>query len=539
MHDSAVEVHLSKDQPWRIPNSAHGVVALLILGVTCASLHFFYTHGLSNLYGDGLAHMEGARRIVDSLTPGYEEIGSVWLPLYHVLCAPLAANDFLWRTGLAGGLVSSAAFALTAYFLFRLGAEINRNLAAGLVAVVGVLMCPSFLYLASTPLTEPLALLWLVLVAYALFRYSQSGSWKALAGATIAAFCGTLTRYEAWNVLPFATVLVLMLYPHPVRRRVIRALAFAAGAGAGPLLWIIHNAHRYGNPLEFYNGAGSARDIYAHQVAMTAFPYPTDGSLLLSARYYLEDLKLVIGVWALELAVLGLVAWCVSLRQSRRGAVAVLLIVSLPFYVQAMAHAAVPLYVPTLFPHTYYNLRYGAAMIAAVALFPSFLFSPRLGKPMRLVLLIMCLALLGGQFAALTRGGARELPVVKEGIRNTPCLAPRQRAIIQFLRGRYDGQRMLVTVGAWPCVMPALDIDFRNTLTNLNRKYWRQMSTDPEKWVQWIIRGDGDAVDNLMRSYPQAFRDFEVVDQGDFGREGGYKIYRLRKSESEQRYSVR
>jgi hypothetical protein len=473
--------------------------------------------------------MEGARRIFDSLTPGYEEIGSVWLPLYHLLCAPLATNYFLWRTGLAGGLVSSAAFALTAYLLFRLGAEINRNLAAGFMALAGVLLCPSLLYLASTPLTEPLALLWSVLLVYALFRYSQSGSWRSLAGASVAALCGTLTRYEGWNVLPFATLLVFWIFPYPRRQRAIRALAFAVVAGSGPLWWVLHNASRYQNPLEFYNGVGSARDIYAHQVATTAFPYPTDGSLLLSARYYLEDLRLVIGIWALELAVVGLVAWCVSLRASRRGAVAVLLIVPLPFYLQAMAYAAVPLYVPTLFPHTYYNLRYGAAMIAAVALFPSFVFSPRLGKKVLLSLLIVFVALLGRQFIQQTAGGIRELAVVKEGIRNTPCRAPRQRAIIDFLRGRYDGKRMLVTVGAWPCVMPTLGIDFRNTLTNLNRKYWRQMYTNPEKWVDWIIRGDGDAVDNLMRTYPAAFRDFEVVDQGVFRRGGRYTIYRLRR----------
>ena len=511
------------------PPAAHGAVAILILGVTCASLHFFYTRGLSNLYGDGLAHMEGARRIFDSITPGYEEIGSVWLPLYHLICAPLAINDFLWRTGLAGGLVSSTAFALTCYLLFRLGAEINRNLAAGLVALAGALMCPSFLYLASTPLTEPLALLWSVLVAYALFRYSLSGSWKSLAGAAAAAFMGTLTRYEGWNVLPFATLLVFLIHPYPWRQRFIRASFFAAVAGTGPLLWMIHNAYRYKNPLEFYNGLGSAKEIYAHQLATTAFAYPTDGSLLLSARYYLEDLKLVIGVWALEFAVLGLVAWCASLRESRRGAVAVLFIVPLPFYIQAMAYAAIPLYVPTLFPHTYYNLRYGVEMIAAVALFPSFVFSPRLGRKLRVTLLIIFLALLGRQFAQLTARGVRELPVVKEGILNTPCRAKRQRAIIEFLRGHYDGKRVLVASGKWPCVMPEVGIYFRNTLTSQNRKYGAKMHTEPEKWVEWIIRGEGDAIDSVMQAYPQAFKDFELVDQGEFQGEGSFKIYRLRK----------
>jgi hypothetical protein len=497
--------------------------------VTCASLHFFYTRGLSNLYGDGLAHMEGARRIFDSMTPGYEEIGSVWLPLYHLLCAPLARNDFLWRTGLAGGLVSSAAFAVTCYVLFRLGAEINRNLAAGLVALAGALLCPSFLYLASTPLTEPLALMWLVLVAYTLFRYSQSGSWKSLAGAAAAAFMGTLTRYEGWNVLPFATLLVFLIRPYPWRQRFLRASFFAGIAGTGPLLWLIHNAYRYQNPLEFFIGRGSAKDIYAHQLAMTAFPYPTDGSLLLSTRYYLEDLKLVIGVWALELAVLGLVAWCASMRESRRGAVAVLFIVPLPFYIQAMAHAAIPLYVPTLFPHTYYNLRYGAEMVAAVALFPSFVFSPLLGKKLRVILLIIFLGLLGRQFAELTAAGPRELPVVKEGILNTPCRAQRQRAIIEFFREHYDGKRVLAALGRWPCVMPEVGIYFRNTLSSQNRKFRAQLQTEPEKWVEWIIRGDGDAIDSLMQAYPQAFTDFEVVDQGEFQGEGGFKIYRLRK----------
>jgi len=527
MHDSAVESNAS--QPWRIPAPVHAAIALVIVGVTCASLRFFYTRGLSNLYGDGLAHMEGARRFFDSFTPGYEEVGSVWLPLYHLICSPLAINDFLWRSGLAGGIVSSTAFALTAYLLFRLGAEINRNLAAGIVALAGILMCPSLLYLASTPLTEPLALLLLVVVAYALFRYSQSGSWKSLAGAAVAAFMGTLTRYEGWNVLPFATLLVFLIHPHPWKKRLIRAAFFAGAAGAGPLLWIIHNAHRYNNPLEFYNGLGSAKDIYAHQLATTAFAYPTDGSLLLSMRYYLEDLKLVIGVWALELAVLGLVAWCASLRESRRGAVAALLIVSLPFYIQAMAHAAIPLYVPTLFPHTYYNLRYGVEMVAAVALFPSFVFFPCLGKKLRVTLLIIFLIFLGRQFAAMTAAGAKELPVVKEGILNTPCRARRQQAIIQFLRAHYDGKRVLVASGKWPCVMPQVGIYFRNTLTSQNRKYGAKMHTEPEKWVEWIIRGEGDAIDSLMQAYPQAFANFEVVDQKEFPGEGSFQIYRLRK----------
>ncbi len=528
MPDASIESQSTALKPWRVPASANCAASLVILGITCASLRFFYSHGLSNLYGDGLAHMEGARRIFDSITPGYSEIGSVWLPLYHLICAPLAQNDFLWRSGLAGGIVSSIAFALTCYFLFRLGAEMNENVAAGAVALSGALLAPSFLYLASTPLTEPLAILWLTLAVYALFRYSLSGSWKALAGAAIAALMGTLTRYDMWNVLPFAAVLVFAISTGRWRQRLARALLFSGFAGLGPLAWLIHNAYRFGNPLEFYNGPGSAMDIYAHQLATTAFAYPTDGSLLLSAVYYLEDLRLVIGAGTLVLAVLGGVAWCVSLRQSRRAVAAVLLIVPLPFYIQAMAHAAVPLYVPTLFPHTYYNLRYGMEMIAAAALFPSFVLAAGVGNRRRLAVLLIFLAVLGGQCVHMTSRGAQEMPIVKESILNTPCRNQRQRAIIAYLRAHYDGKRVMAAGGKWPCVMPEAGIHFRDTLNIYNRPQWAQMRVEPQKWVEWIIRGEGDEVDDLMRSYPQAFRDFEIVDQGSFPGEGGYEIYRMR-----------
>jgi hypothetical protein len=528
MPERAPDATETRKREERLSLRAGGPVAGIIVAVAVTNLYFFYSGGLSNLYGDGIAHMEGARRLFDSLTPGYGEIGSVWLPLYHIVAAPLALNDYLWRTGLGGSLVSSAAFAGTAWFLFRLATEINRHVAAGVVALAGLLLCPNFLYLASTPLTEPLALFWAVLVVYGLFRYRETGRLWPLVGAALAAFLGTLTRYDEWYVLPFAA-----LYAFAARRqswpaRFRHAALFSVIAGAGPLLWFLHNAYRFGNPLEFYNGPFSAQAIYAHQLATTAFPYPTDGSLLLSARYYVEDLKLVIGVWPLALAVLGLVALAANRRAYGRGAVALLFLVPLPFYLHALAYAAIPLYVPTLFPWSYYNLRYGLEMILAVALLPSFLFAGSLSRGLRLGLLAVSLALLVGQAASTASAGARELAVAKEGILNTPCRSLRQQAIIRCLRGRYDGRRVLVAVGKWPCVMPQVGIYYRNTLTDSNRKYWQKLRSEPERWVEWIIRGDGDAVDELMRAYPEAFKDFELLSKETFPGEGGVAIYRRR-----------
>jgi hypothetical protein len=512
----------------RLPLRAAVIAWAFILAISLLSLYFFYSRGLSNLYGDGIAHMEGARRIFDSLTPGYAEIGTVWLPLYHLLVAPLALNDFLWRTGLGGSLVSTAAFALAAWYLFRMGFEMNGSQSAAAVALAGFLLCPNMLYLASTPLTEPLAFLWMVLVVYGLFRYQQEGRIRPLIASAAAAFLGTLTRYDGWFLLPFAALYILAASPHHWKTRLRDALVFSAIAGTGPVLWFLHNAIRFGNPLEFYNGPFSAQAIYARQLATSGFAYPTDGSLLLSARYYLADLDLVIGAWPLELAVLGLVAWAVDRRRRLRRSAALLFLVPFPFYIQSMAHAAVPLYVPTLFPNTYYNLRYGLEMLPAVALLPSFLLVSGLSRRVRAALTVMLLAAIVGQGISIASHGARELAVAKEGVLNCPCHAKLQEALIQFLKDRYDGQRIVMASGKWLCLMPEVGIDYRNTLTEANRKYWAEMRWQPEKWVGWIIRGDGDSVDALMLAYPQAFKDFDLRFHASFPGEGSVAVYRRR-----------
>ncbi len=506
---------------------AHDAVAgAVIIGAALGGLHFFYSRGLTNIYGDAIAHMEGARRLTDSLAPGYAEIGSVWLPLFHVLVGPLAMNDHLWRTGLGGSLVSEAAFAVSGWFLFRLATKMNGTRAAGWLALTGFVLAPNMLYAASTPLTEPLAIMWAVLMVYELFCFQQLQRWGPLVLASVAAFLGSWTRYDGWFLLPFAALFVLWVSRGTWTVRFRRAVVFSVISAAGPLLWVAHNAWRFGNPLEFYKGPYSARAIYAHQLATTGFRYPTDGSLLLSTRYYIEDLKLVIGVWPLELAVLGVVAWIADRRRRGRRSAALLFLVPLAFYVESMAHAGVPIYVPTLFPHTYYNLRYGLEMLPAMSLWPTFLLSAELPFWARWAMLPVLVAIVLFQDISMARRGASELVVAKEAILNTPCRSKDEQSIIQYLRAHFDGQVILMAAGKYPCVMPQVGIDYRRTLTEMNRQYWNRLQVNASPWVGWVIRGEGDPVDELMRAYPRAFNDFVRVADFHFAGEEAVQIYR-------------
>ena len=53
-----------------------------------------------------------------------------------------------------------------------------------------------------------------------------------------------------------------------------------------------------------------------------------------------------------------------------------------------------------------------------------------------------------------------------------------------------------------------------------------QLRQDPGKWVEWIVRGEGDSVDDLMRAYPAAFNGFTPIERDEAPGEGWVEIYR-------------
>ena len=95
----------SKEAPAR-PGTARATLLALagLLAVSGAALAFCAARGYCLYYGDATAHVNIARRLIDSRTPGWDQIGTVWLPLPHLLMLPLVRTDRLWQSGLAGAI---------------------------------------------------------------------------------------------------------------------------------------------------------------------------------------------------------------------------------------------------------------------------------------------------------------------------------------------------------------------------------------------------------------------------------------------------
>jgi hypothetical protein len=85
-----------KDEPRSRPQPAR--VAGIAVLVSLFSFLYYFQHGRLLLYGDAVAHINIARRVFDSLTPGLLQLGTVWLPLPHLLMIPFI---FLERCGRA------------------------------------------------------------------------------------------------------------------------------------------------------------------------------------------------------------------------------------------------------------------------------------------------------------------------------------------------------------------------------------------------------------------------------------------------------
>jgi hypothetical protein len=175
-----------------------GALAAL-LGV--ATAWSYAAAGLSLSHYDAKAHLVVARRILDSITPNWEQIGAVWLPLPHVLNFLPVQIDFMYRTGASAIAISVGSFAVTVACLSALVVRLTGSGAGAVLAASLFAVNPNVLYLQSTPMTEPLlfALSALVVLSLTDWVLSNRVAVPKATGWIIVAAC--LTRYEAWPIV--------------------------------------------------------------------------------------------------------------------------------------------------------------------------------------------------------------------------------------------------------------------------------------------------------------------------------------------------
>ena len=511
-----------KLQPTGRWNRETTLVGQLAAAASLVAFLFYFRHGDLLLYGDAVAHINIARRVLDSRTPGLLQLGTVWLPLPHLLMIPFLLSDAAWQTGIAGAIPSMVAYVLGTVGVFRLvlgvlSQERNPDPAARAMAWLAAVIygCNlNLLYLQTTAMTEPLYLamfVWAVVHFSEFVRAATRTGKDESAGASSLRKCGLcvaagcLTRYDGWMlaaVMGLAAVLVVM---RPERVRSLRgALAgFVLLVVAGPLLWLGYNAVVYRNPLEFANGPYSARAI--EQKSMQSHPGAHD--LPVAFSYFLKSAELNMteaGWQKLWVGVLLLGTLAIFIFDLRLWPL-LLLWTPLVFYVFSIAYGGVPIYLPPWWPFSLYNARYGLELLPALAVFAAlllhFLLGLARGRGMKIAVSIVMAGLVAASYASVWR----VQPICyREAWINSRTRIALETELAANLRLLPHDATLLMYLGDHVGALQRAGIPLRQTINEGNHRPWARPSdpeglweralADPHQYADYVIALDGDPV---------------------------------------------
>jgi hypothetical protein len=490
-------------------------VAFAVL-LSTASLIYCARHQMLLLYGDAVAHLHIARRVFDSLNPGYRQLGSVWLPLPHLLILPFVQRTDWWQSGLAGAIPSMASYALACAGIYRLARRWLEPLLAALV-LVALALNPGLLYMSVTAMTEPLFLalmIWSVVHLTAFEAGSRSlqhvsartALWKLLLVLIAAVF----TRYDGWILGALAWILVAVWalrrgwLREPANRRAF--YFFTALLLAAPLAWMGYNWKYYGDPLDFLRGPYSARAIEARTTKPGSSHYPGWHNVWVALLYYIKSAKmgaapLRCGRWLVLLAVAG-TAYAVQRFRSSVVPAALLFWMPAAFYAYSVAYASVPIFLPVWFPHSYYNTRYGMEMLPAFALFPAFAalaVADRRPQWKR--------AVAAGATTLIVASNALLLhatPLVLQEARvNSSTRIPFEQAIARNLMLLPPQATLLMYTSAHVGALQQIGFPLRQTVNEGDYTLWRNALQSPAQAADFVVAIDGDPVAEAVRDHPQ------------------------------------
>jgi hypothetical protein len=489
-----------------------------VLGFLALTLSF--SKGYLLLYGDAVAHLGIARRILDSRAPGLSQLGGVWLPLPHLLMLPFVQKMEWWQNGLAGAWPS-----LTCYILG----------AAGFYKLARRLMAPRWLnanqlYLATTAMTEPLFLaliVWITLLAMECCAAIRAGQarrvTRRLTGLGLLSFAAVFTRYDGWVLAAAAWCVVTwaLFRRREVLRRVVPGFAlFTLLTVSGPLLWLWYNQHFFHDPLDFMRGPYSAPAIEKKTSPPGSRHYRGWHNPGWALLFYTRTAQVDASFWETGFLVLaGALAGTWLAIRRRMEAAALLLWMPLFFYVYSISYGSVPIFIPQLWPHSYYNSRYGMELLPALAIYcwiglaalEAWMRSeaaPKWGRLGAKVLQPVMIAL-----AVLNcLGMMYRIPsVLKEAIVNATTRVPFERNLAQVIGDFPPGLPILMRTSDYIGALQDAGIPLKQTINEGEYYSWRAALDDPAGHAAYVIAFAGDPVSQAVTEHPDGLEELTIL----------------------------
>ena len=475
-------------------------LAALVVGVA-AAFHYSAVQ-LALAHYDARAHLVVARRIIDSLTPGWQQVGAVWLPLPHLLNMLPVQIDALYRTGASAIAISVVSISVAIWALSDAIRRTTGSAPGAVVASALLLLNPNVLYLQSTPMTEPLLFATVMLsIALTVRWLDDLERWPIAAGSALAA--ASLTRYEGWPIaaaIVCLTIIILIRRGMPALSAVRQGSRLASYATAAIVLFLINSRWTVGSWF-VSSGFFVAENVDALGYPLVAWDQLREGLYRLSGTALVWS-----GYAGVFLTVIA------SLRSRLKAPVLIIL--------APVAAAALPLsaYVQG---HPF-RFRYDVPLVAACAV----LAGAAIGLLWRRVQ-----AVAGALIVAAALIQAHPLdpnaPLIVESQRDALNRKGRQ-AVTAYLIEHRDGRTIMMSMGSLGHYMHDLSADgfvIHDFLHEGNGDIWHVAMTDPKAVVGWIAIEEkaegGDALYLEGKRHPAFLDGFIRVAEG-----GGVALYR-------------
>ncbi len=232
---------------------------------------------------------------------------------------------------------------------------------------------------------------------------------------------------------------------------------------------------------------------------------------------------------------------------------ALLLWVPLPFYIYSIAFGSVPIFLPQLWPHAFYNARYGMELLPALCVYGALAGERgelwlRLGQAgwqrwaarywqraavgLCVVNAVLMMYGFGTGLPAFLRAKPRNgeaaryqqaafvdpasrryaLPLVlQEGVINARTRVPFEHSLANVLEAVPVDVPVLMSVSAHVGAVQDAGRPLKSVISENDEIAWRKALADPAHAAGYVIAMDGDPVAAAVKAHPQALAETEVV----------------------------
>lgn len=503
---SIKEITLSKIHIWFEKHAIALIIAVLSI-VSIFSFVHYLSDGTALAYNDARSHLDIARRVVEGLKPGFAQIGSVWLPLPHVLMIPTIWNDFMWHTGLSGALQSMLSFVATGVVIYLFLKKLGTSLFARFFGVFLFVANINVLYLQSTPMTELLLLVTMTAGVYFLMKWHGDEKLTNLILAALLIMLSTLIRYDGWFLLLFATGLI---FTHALRKG--KGFSGAEGsifffgtlAGLGVVLWFLWNLLIFKDPFYFAFGPFSAHA--QQQLIESAGQLPTKGNWFLSTKIYLYAFLYNTYTLPAIIGLIGMVVLWFDKRIKKDIRIASLaLLAPLCFNIVALYLGHSVLFIAGISGNTWFNARYGMMVIPSFAILAAYAVDRV--KNLKVVIagilvFVLAFAFINGDAVTIddARVGASQKNVTE---------------VSGYLAEHVNNEEgfVLISAASHDAVIFSSGLPMKRFIHEGTGKYWENAIEHPDQWAKWIILRKDDDSDLTWRKIhdTEGFANFERV----------------------------